>query len=143
MQEYLAPEVFTHAHTNAHACTHTHTHTHTRTHTRNAHANVQMQEYLAPEVFAIATARNKCDVQYNGKVDVWAAGVIYYIVSRFFVCAPTIAILSVMMLGGYIRMTICRLIALQIEVNRSDDVGACVLCEREYVRMTIHRCMML
>ena len=42
-------------------------------------------------MFAIATARNKGDVQYNGKVDVWAAGVIYYIVSRFFVCAPTIA----------------------------------------------------
>ena len=37
------------------------------------------QDYLAPEVFTIAASRKKGDVHYTGKVDVWAAGVIYYI----------------------------------------------------------------
>ena len=36
------------------------------------------QDYLAPEVFTIA-ASPKGSVHYTGKVDVWAAGVIYYI----------------------------------------------------------------
>ena len=37
------------------------------------------QDYLAPEVFTLAAKRNKGHVHYTGKVDVWAAGVIYYI----------------------------------------------------------------
>ena len=35
------------------------------------------QDYLAPEVFTLAAKRNKGHVHYTGKVDVWAAGVIY------------------------------------------------------------------
>lgn len=37
------------------------------------------QDYLAPEVFTIAASRKKGEVHYTGKVDVWSAGVIYYI----------------------------------------------------------------
>ena len=45
------------------------------------------QDYLAPEVFTIA-ASPKGSVHYTGKVDVWAAGVIYYMIINMIKVSP-------------------------------------------------------